>query len=44
MKELLVGSIARLVSVVDTGEEAEVDNDIVGRAMEIIIEENIADQ
>ena len=44
VKELLIGSIARLVSVVDTDEEAEEVDDIVDRAMEIITEVNIADQ
>jgi hypothetical protein len=42
VKELLVGSIARLISVIDADDE-EISN-IVDRAMEIISEDSIADQ
>jgi hypothetical protein len=42
VKELLVGSIARLVSVIDADDE-EISN-IVDRAMEIISDCSIADQ
>lgn len=44
VKELLVSSISRLASVVDTDGEVEMAKSIVSRAMEIIGEDSDADQ